>query len=370
MLQQHFYNIHEITSVMSEAPLPELASFRVDALAGTPNIRVRLGKPSAGALDSGAADQRYIRYDEGLGAIGFSTEICIHDRNNIDVVANPILQHSPHVLYTNIVEPILRWNFVEKGCALVHGACIAYGDDAYMVTARTDTGKTTTILRILDEYNTSDNEFSFISDDLTLVTPDGIVRTYPKPLTISSHTVAAVKTPRLSRRERMTLPLQSRIHSRRGRRLALFLAKTKLPMATVNTITQWLVPPPKYHVERLVPGVEVTNQAHLRGLFVIERGGTGERQLDNQEAMEILLSNCDDAYGFPPYDTLENFLRTVNGADLRDVERDIVTEAFNGKQATLLRSTTLDWAQRIPAFMDLTKRSLTPAAQPALEARV
>ena len=103
----------------------------------------------------------------------------------IEVIASPLLQRSPHVLYTNVVEPILRWTFASKGYALVHAACFADGDHAFMLTARTDTGKTTTTLKLLDHF-----PYSFLSDDLTIVCPDGRVLAYPKPLTISRHTVA------------------------------------------------------------------------------------------------------------------------------------------------------------------------------------
>ena len=186
----------------------------------------------------------------------------------IEATASPLVGRSPHVLYTNVVEPILRWTFAERGYALVHAACLARGDDAFLVTARTDTGKTTTSLRLLDHQ-----AYSFLSDDLTLVTPDGRVLTYPKPLTISRHTLKAVKRPLLTRRERAGLLVQSRLHSRSGRRFALVLARTHLPAATINAVVQLLVPPPKYHVERLVPGVEVAPEAHLAGMVVIQRGG-------------------------------------------------------------------------------------------------
>ena len=94
----------------------------------------------------------------------------------------------------------------------MHGACLACGDDAYLITARTDTGKTTTILRTLD----SQPSFDFLSDDLTIISPDGRVLPYPKPLTISRHTLVAVKTPLLSRKERTGLFFQSRLHSALG----------------------------------------------------------------------------------------------------------------------------------------------------------
>ena len=131
-------------------------------------------------------------------------------------MAAPLLQRSPHVLYTNVVEPILRWTFASKGYALVHAACFADGDHAFMLTARTDTGKTTTTLKLLDHY-----PYSFLSDDLTIVCPDGRVLAYPKPLTISRHTVHAVQTPLLSWSERVKLIPQSRLHSRTGRRFAM-----------------------------------------------------------------------------------------------------------------------------------------------------
>ena len=82
---------------------------------------------------------RTIRYTEGLAGFGFGVEISqVGER--IEVIASPLLQRSPHVLYTNVVEPILRWTFASKGYALVHAACFADGDHAVMLTARTDTG--------------------------------------------------------------------------------------------------------------------------------------------------------------------------------------------------------------------------------------
>ena len=201
------YDIHGIVSVSSEVRLPELERFRVGGLIGEPDIRVRLGRVSAnGNGRVGSA----IRYSEGPGGLGFGLDDpCGPSRSRPRPRRS--CGRSPHVLYTNVVEPILRWTFAERGYALVHAACLADRGRAFLLTARTDTGKTTTILKILDS-----TPYSFLSDDLTLVTPEGRVLTYPKPLTISRHTLRAVKTPLLSRRERMGLVFQSRLHSRSG----------------------------------------------------------------------------------------------------------------------------------------------------------
>jgi hypothetical protein len=262
------------------------------------------------------------------------------------VVASPLLRHSPHVLYTNVVEPILRWMFVRAGYSLVHGACVEFGDRAYLVTAQTDTGKTTTILKSLENHGTG-----FLSDDLTLLRPDGRVLTYPKPLTISRHTVKAVRTPLLSMKERLLLFYQSRIHSKSGRQFAFLLTKFNLPVATINAIVQLLVPPPKYHVERLIPGVRKVRESQLAGLIVIERGHDERRQLSFEEAQEIVMANCADSYGFPPYDSIEDFLQRMNGVvHLVDEERRIVGAALAGLPATLLGSSTMEWWRELPGI--------------------
>ncbi|MBX6342296.1 MAG: GtrA family protein, partial [Thermomicrobiaceae bacterium] len=256
------YDIHGLVTVRSTVPLPELAVFRTTRPIERPTIDVR----TAWRMPRRPAEVSGFRYDEHLGPFGFWMDVALGP--TIDVVTSPLLRRSPHVLYTNVVEPILRWTFVQQGYALVHGACLAFGSDAYLVTARTDTGKTTTILRILARQRRASDRGVFLSDDLTLVSPSGRVLPYPKPLTISAHTVAAVDTSRLTRRERLGLRLQSRIHSRGGRRVAFLLTRTGLPVATINAVTQWLVPPPKYPVQRLVPQVRVAPEAWLAGLFV------------------------------------------------------------------------------------------------------
>lgn len=382
MQWSHHYDIHDIITISSQAELPELARFRTVTPLRRPTIRVCMGvadhsprqwrtlnsrgfsRLAYDEIAAGAGLHRF-QYDERLGSLGFKAEITMGDP--IDVVASPVLKYSPHVLYTNLVEPILRWTFVRKGWALVHGATVSFGDRAYMITAKTDTGKTTTLLLMLNKQRRGTDSAAFISDDLTLVAPDGTVLTYPKPMTISQHTLHAVNSETLPWGLRMVLPFQSRIHSREGRKFALALAQTKLPMATINTLVQFVVPPPKYHVTQLVPNAKLGHRAKLAGLFVIERGGEGEIRLDNKEALETLLSNCDDAYGFPPYHTIKEFLYKREDTDLRQVERSIVTQAFAELPATLVRSTTSDWWRRIPNLVNEgVAQYFAPRPQPAL----
>ncbi len=343
------YNIHNLVSVVSEGLLPELEPFRVNHTIQNPTIKVRIGIPPSPKVGA-QKNPNYLRFREFLGHIGFEVGIWMGEQ--VNVVASPLLRLSPHVLYTNVVEPILRWTFVKKGYALVHGATLAFGDDAFLITARTDTGKTTTLLKILSHQRRNSDQAAFMSDDMTIISPDGVALTYPKPLTISAHTLFAIDAKTLNKKEKASLPLQSRIHSRTGRKVATFINKTMLPAATINMFLQMVVPPPKYFVHKLLPNVKLTHSAHVAAMFIIERGGDGSSSIDNKDALEILLSNCEDAYGFPPYNDLKEFLYRHNGVDLRSIEQGIIRQAFGGLPATVVKSKNLNWWCLIPNFID------------------
>jgi dolichol-phosphate mannosyltransferase len=348
----HGYDLHGLVQVVSEVALPELEFFRTAEVSSQPSIRVRIGRLSRrqsdlvqALLSPGVLRPQYLRYDEGLGPLGFSTELSAG--RSFEIVAAPLLRYSPHVLYTNVVEPVLRWVFVTKGYALVHGACISADGEGTLITAKTDTGKTTTILKVLDARP---NEF--LSDDLTLVNAEGEILCYPKPLTISRHTLAAVSTPLLRVGERMRLVYQSRLHSRSGRRFAMLIARLHLPAATINAVVQLLVPPPKYPIDRLVPHVSFARRARLRKLYVIERGERRQFQLAGQSAVETLLANSQDAFGFPPYPAIERFLTKHNGDDLALAERNIVSQALQAVPALVLSSENMDWWKHFVADPD------------------
>jgi putative flippase GtrA len=96
----HNYDLHGLVTVASEVRLPELERFRVGGLAEEPDIRVRLGRVSAnGNGRVGTA----IRYCEGPGGLGFG--LTIEMGETIEATASPLVGRSPHVLYTNVVEP-------------------------------------------------------------------------------------------------------------------------------------------------------------------------------------------------------------------------------------------------------------------------
>ncbi|MDX6377866.1 MAG: hypothetical protein QOE98_2169 [Gaiellaceae bacterium] len=345
-IAQHLYDVHGLVTLSSPVALPELARFRVPELAGPARIQIVAGRlndaPFGGELTS--TDGRdVITYREPFE---FGARYRFGESTIVEVTK--LVRRSPHVLYTNVVEPLMRWTLAEQGYALVHAACVTSGDQAFMITARTDTGKTTTILKTLDNHE----GYGFISDDLTLLGPDGTVLPYPKPLTISQHTLHAVKGSNLTFKERQKLRYQARLHSKEGRSIGMLLAQKGLPAAAMNAVVQILIPPPKYDVTRLIPGTEMAQRAQLAGMMVIQRGGDGEEVLDAEAALDTLMENCDDAYGFPPYPVIQDFLHSRNGSDLRAAERRTTAAALAGVPSLLLKSSTMDWWQRLPRLVD------------------
>jgi putative flippase GtrA len=342
----HYYDVHGLVTLSSPVALPELARFRVPELAEPARIQVVAGRlndaPFGGELTS--TDGRdVITYREPFE---FGARYRFGESTVVEVTK--LVRRSPHVLYTNVVEPLMRWTLAEQGYALVHAACVTSGDQAFLITARTDTGKTTTILKTLDNHD----GYGFISDDLTLLGPDGTVLPYPKPLTISQHTLHAVKGSNLTFKERQKLRYQARLHSKEGRSIGMLLAQKGLPAAAMNAVVQILIPPPKYDVTRLIPGTEMAQRAQLAGMLVIQRGGDGEELLAPEDALDTLMENCDDAYGFPPYPVIQDFLHSRNGADLRGAERRTTAAALAGVPSLLLKSSTMDWWQRLPRLVD------------------
>ena len=141
-----------------------------------------------------------IRYREHLGPLSAAFDVRIGKRIELD--ANWLLTWSHHVLYTNMVEPLLRFVLVDRDHVLLHCAAIDAERGAVILSAQTDTGKTSTVLRLLMAHS-----WGFISDDMAILTPGGEMLSYPKPMTLSSHTMAAVNDQALPRADRVMLAI-------------------------------------------------------------------------------------------------------------------------------------------------------------------
>jgi dolichol-phosphate mannosyltransferase len=344
------YDVAGMVTIGSQVRLPELEYFRAQWLDGDMDIAVRVGDvgrgtPLARAVVTQFVNPRALRYEEHLGRLGANFRIDLG--STIEVTVGPLLAHSPHVVYTNILEALLRFVVADRGRMLLHSACLQLDGHGIMLSARTDTGKTGTILRLLREQGGE-----FLSDDMTVIDEHATALSFPKPLTISHHTLRAVQASDLSPGEWRRLRLQSRLHSKEGRSLALMLSRYNMPIMAINSITQMIVPPPKYNVDRLVP-CRTGSSASVQDLFLIERGDDALSDVPAERAVDELMENTADAYGFPPFQYLAPVCVLGDGdyADLQRRERAVLTSAISQVRTRRIASNTFGWADTIPELL-------------------
>ncbi len=343
------YDVHGVLRIGSEVELPELAYFCLGEVIGNPG---RFSEDLAISVSGfgGFHNRARLYRSSGLGSIRWEEQVgplaanfSIEMSRPMKVVASPTLARSPHVLYTNVVEPLLRFALVEKGYMLLHSASIKLNGAGVMLSARTDTGKTGTVLRLLGLPGSR-----FLSDDMSIVDETGTVLSYPKPLTISDHTLRAVDAGRLSRREWAWLRVQSKVHSKEGRAFAMRLAEHNLPIMTINAWAQRILPPPKYDVYRLVK-CTTAKAVSVSEVFIIERGIAHHSLVPLAQAVDEMLANTEDAYGFPPYRYIAPWL-SINGQNAQALlrkERGILESAMTGVLIHRLGSPDFSWAKDI-----------------------
>ena len=341
------YDIADLIRLDSDSELPELAYFRTEKTTA-PDIRIKIRR--VGALPGTRIHLRRngneVTYREHLGVLGADFNIKLG--TPIEIEASPLLALSRHVLYTNVVEALLRFVLVSKGYVLLHSAGMEINGRATMLSAQTDTGKTSTVINLVRERG-----WGFISDDMAIIDPAGRVRTFPKPMTLSYHTmVRAVDADTLSTKQRMQLQVQSRVHSKSGRTVGKGLGSLNVPIMSINSVLQLMVPPPKFHITSLMPA-HITEEAPIDNVFLMERGEPVEERVALDDAVNQLIENTDDAYGFPPFATLapnlviggENYL------ELRAHERRLLTQALQNVNVWRLRVRGHEWNELLPRLI-------------------
>ena len=348
---QHRYDIAGILRIDSDVALRELAFFRVESAAGElePDLRIRVGRVGSLPLRRTRfiTEGDSLSYFEQLGMASANFRITMGDP--IDIRVAPLLANSPHVLYTNVVEALLRFLLVSKGYVLLHSACVVADGLAVLLSAQTDTGKTSTVIRLV-----RDHDYQFLSDDMTIISPAGMAIQFPKPMTMSYHTMASIRGQRLRIGQRAALAIQSRLHSKSGRTVGRRLGTWNLPIMSVNSVVQFLVPPPKYDIDALL-GCEISERAPIGNVFLMERGDSLEEALTVEQAMQTLIDNTDDAYGFPPFATFAPHIR-IGGDDyatLRQKERALLTAALEQASIRRVRVPGHEWAEILPGLLEV-----------------
>ena len=364
------YDVAGILSIHSDVELRELAYFRSE-ITLPPDLQIRVGRVGTRPrmrtrfVNDGSA----LSYLEHLGIASANFRVTMGQPVVVQVA--PLLAKSPHVLYTNVIEALLRFLLVSRGYVLLHSACIMDNGRAVLLSAQTDTGKTSTVIRLVRDHG-----FTFLSDDMTILSPDGTAICYPKPMTLSFHTMSSIPGRDLTFRQRAALSVQSRVHSKSGRTAGKSLGQLNIPIMSVNAVVQMLIPPPKHRIDKLM-SVAIEPAAPIGHVFIMERGEELEERLTVDQAIPTLIENTDDAYGFPPFATFAPHLQIAGDGylELRRKEEELLRRSLARAVLYRVRVPGHAWAERLPELMaqdteDARQRltSIPISSGPALEA--
>ncbi|MCJ7711243.1 MAG: hypothetical protein MUQ32_10500, partial [Chloroflexi bacterium] len=215
---------------------------------------------------------------------------------------------------------------------------------------------TSTVLRLLMRRS-----WGFLSDDMAIVGPDGMIASYPKPMTLSSHTMSSVNERALPMADRVMLAIRSRLHSREGRTVGHALGRLPVPIVTINAWVQLLIPPPKYHVTSLID-CDIVDRSTMDAIILMERGEPLAETPTLEETVDRLLDNTDDAYTFPPFATFAPLI-AIGGRDhdaLRTRERELLTASVADVWRARIRVRGHNWSDLIPALVADKRSDLGP----------
>lgn len=354
----HFYNIHGLVNLKSSVSLPELSLFEVKT-EGTSFELSFFGGKVTDELDliietglDGFHDRERtnFKYSE-LGSIGASIRVELGHPLRVGV--SSFLAQSKHVVYTNVVEPLLRFLFVSKGHVLLHSACLSTPQGGLLISAPPDTGKTTTILKLVLQSP----EFLFLSDDMTILDPEGKAYCFPKPPTISLHTLNAIRYNYTKLYGLPFLVLRSRVHSKKGRSFIRSLGKLKIPIFSMNALGQILIPPPKPPIISLIGPDRLGQTCQINALCFIARGKSVFKAVSLDSALEMVEANSDDAFNFPPYSDIMGEIE-INGRsywNLKSMESKILRRILKNLRVHFLRTEGYSWHNQIMRAFEIEK---------------
>jgi hypothetical protein len=349
----YYYNIHNLVKVKSEVSLYELEYFVSNDFADADLVIAVKDSITSGfhfkrtLITEPNRDNHKVKYTEHFGSLGAQFSIEFSDK--VIVSINKLITASKHVIYVNLVEPILRFLLISKGYVLLHSACIDNKGYGILFSAPPDTGKTTTVLKCIK------SGFSFLSDDMTIVRLPDEAMCFPKPMTISAHTYKTATTVADNDHDKIQYKIRSLIHSKSGRSFMHKLANYNVPIFTLNTIGQAIIKPPKFKIENLLQSVRIQEETKVKSLCFLEKGGEQIEEVPTNIALKKAIENSDDAFLFPPYADLIHHIniRGKTAKELLQEERDMLEKFLTGVNCRIIKSDKRAWYQMVVEFAQL-----------------
>lgn len=359
MVKLFNYNIHNIIKVQSEIVLHELTYFETPSIKG-PDIVLKI-KPIFTDKDFIKFNSKRkllkkdinknkkikeVKYSEHFGPLGAEFLIKF-DEETIEITINKFISFSKHVVYVNLIEPLLRFLFIAKGYVLLHSACMSIENNGFLLSAPPDTGKTTSVIKCVQK------KLEFLSDDMTIIHLPDEALCFPKPMTISAHTFrTAVDTTRGQEYNTSGMKLRSFVHSKGGRSFMHRLGDKNVPIFTFNVLGQSIIKPPKFDIKSFLPDTMICKKTNVKSLYFLEKTETNEiNELDTKTALNYAIENSDDAFLFPPYNELVNHIE-IGGRTAKELlneEKVMLEKLLSQIKCYALRTNDRSWYKTLLA---------------------
>ena len=321
----YLYDFHGLLKIESQVPLRELDYFAAAFSPAEADIQVRVDRQGTPTYLPGG-----ISYDDQLGRFGFGLSVLPGAYTQI--IVSPLLEHSPDFLFTNIIEPVLRWRLVAQGFALVSAASVAKDGKAFLIHADQDLGLA--VSRLCEQKG-----FAFQADDLTVIDDEGRTYCYPKPVTVNRLMIAE-SSESFPLRETMALAAQRLLYTRFVRQIGLWLSEQDLPAATLNTYLQRFIPQPKEQLQALFPDTVLSNDALLSRIICVTDLETSTHLGEN---VVELLQQSEVVAGFQPHPILAEKLQTLDGENLLHKESEIIEQALSKAPVQFIDQDDAQW---------------------------
>jgi len=318
-----YYSIHDLVTVktnMNNIKIPDY--FLKEEVEGEPDIEIVQERLDFNKPERAARSRNYFYWTEGptlfmdYGVPFINAKLIIDDlvgKTKIKVTES--LNRFGRVELPSF-NSILDVKLIQKDFALLHSGCLNYKGQCFIITASRDTGKTSTVLSLLDG-----KDFKFMSDDLTIISKKGEAYSYPEKVGISPHTLTGTVIP----------PYSGKNVIKGG--LAKYHFLTLLFGRFLNLEL----------VERKeVPYDLIEDKGTIKKIFILKGGSEKEEieWIDNAEAVEKILSATLGLIN-PSKVFLLNFYAYVCDFDLYGLlfeKKKIVEEAIKDAECFEVRS--------------------------------
>ena len=182
---------------------------------------------------------------------------------------------------------------------------------------------------------------SLLSDDMIIAGSDGRIFSFPKPFTISSHTLDSV----FDMKTDIWYKIRSRVHSKGGRTAYKGMGTVDwLPMMGINAVAQIMFKPPKLYPSKIL-SMKIGKDAVPNKLFFLSNEFEGEKKISKEDAVKLIMSNTDNAYITPPYNKIFPKLN-INGIYYNDLiakESDIAVNLIKNIEPLVIGRKDFTW---------------------------